>query len=47
MRAQSDTWFAEYLLRIGKGTEEACENDFVQLPDDVIVDDSQDDLLTC
>lgn len=43
MRAQSDTWFAEYLLRIGNGIEEACEDDFVQLPDDIIVDAPEDD----
>ena len=25
MRAQTDTWFADYLLRIGNGTEEAFD----------------------
>jgi ATP-dependent DNA helicase PIF1 len=33
MRAQSDPWFSEYLLRIGNGTEEMIGDDYVRLPD--------------
>ena len=29
MRAQSDIWFSEFLLRIGNGTEESFANDYV------------------
>ncbi|CAG8732091.1 7009_t:CDS:2, partial [Gigaspora rosea] len=29
--------FAEYLLRIGNGTEPTIENDLIQLPDEMIV----------
>ncbi|CAN6320291.1 unnamed protein product [Urochloa humidicola] len=43
MRAQSDSWFADYLLRIGNGTEETFADDFVQLPEDILVDSSADD----
>ncbi|PWZ30269.1 ATP-dependent DNA helicase PIF4 [Zea mays] len=37
MRAQSDPWFAEYLLRVGGGTEEANNDGDVRLPDKVCV----------
>jgi hypothetical protein len=37
MRAQSDPWFAEYLLRIGGGTEEVNSNGEVKLPDEICV----------
>jgi hypothetical protein len=37
MRAHSDPWFAEYLLRIGDGKEEAnCDGD-IRLPDEICV----------
>jgi ATP-dependent DNA helicase PIF1 len=29
MRAQSDPWFLEYLLRIGNGTKKTIEDDYV------------------
>ena len=35
MRAQSDPWFADYLLRIGGGTEEVNGDGDVCLPDDM------------
>ena len=38
MRAQSDIWFSEFLLRIGNGTEESFANDYVQLPDDILIE---------
>ncbi|XP_062217825.1 uncharacterized protein LOC133918083 [Phragmites australis] len=37
MRAHSDPWFAEYLLRIGGGTEEANGDGEVRLPSDICV----------
>ncbi|XP_062202099.1 uncharacterized protein LOC133904655 [Phragmites australis] len=37
MRAQSDTWFSEYLLRIGNGTKEMIGADYVCLPDDIVI----------
>jgi ATP-dependent DNA helicase PIF1 len=37
MRAQSDSWFATYLLRIGNGTEETNADDYVILPDDILI----------
>ena len=43
MRAQADTWFADYLLRIGNGTEEAFEGDYVWLPDDILIHNPPED----
>ena len=37
MRAQSDPWFSDYLLRIGNGTEETIANDYVHLPEDIVI----------
>ncbi|WVZ93235.1 hypothetical protein U9M48_039233 [Paspalum notatum var. saurae] len=37
MRAQSDPWFADYLLRIGDGTEETNSESEIRLLDDVCV----------
>lgn len=37
MRAQSDTWYSEFLLRIGNGTEETYTNAYVQLPEDIVI----------
>jgi len=37
MSAQSDPWFAEYLLRIGGGTEETNSSGEIRLPDKVCV----------
>ena len=51
MRAQNDIWYSEFLLRIGNGTEVSCENDYVQLPDDIIIEykseESLDRLIEC
>lgn len=37
MRAHNDTWFADYLLRVGNGTEEAGDHGNIQLPKDICV----------
>jgi ATP-dependent DNA helicase PIF1 len=37
MRAQSDTWFLDYLLCIGNGTEEMIGDDYVRLPNDIVI----------
>jgi len=37
MRAHSDPWFADYLLRIGNGIEEANVDGEVRLPDEICV----------
>ena len=37
MRAQSDPWFSEYLLRIGNRTKETIGDDYVRLPDDIVI----------
>jgi ATP-dependent DNA helicase PIF1 len=37
MRAQSDWWFADYLLRIGNGTKKVNEDGDVCLPDEICV----------
>ncbi|ONM53820.1 hypothetical protein ZEAMMB73_Zm00001d019863 [Zea mays] len=43
MRAKSDPWFAEYLLRVGGGTEEVNSDGDVRLPDEVCVPYTGDD----
>nr|XP_051229452.1 uncharacterized protein LOC127347285 [Lolium perenne] len=42
MRAQTDPWFSEYLLRIGNGTEETISDDYVRLPDDIVIGYTED-----
>jgi ATP-dependent DNA helicase PIF1 len=37
MRAQSDPWFSDYLLRIGNGIEETIGDDYVRLPDEIVI----------
>ncbi|XP_062186639.1 uncharacterized protein LOC133890197 [Phragmites australis] len=37
MRAQSDPWYVEYLLRIGNDTEEADGDGNIRIPDDICV----------
>ncbi|PWZ18654.1 ATP-dependent DNA helicase PIF1 [Zea mays] len=37
MRAKNDPWFAEFLLRVGGGTEETNIDGDIRLPDDVCV----------
>jgi len=42
MRAQSDPWFADYLLRIGSGTEEVNGDGNVRILDEICVPYSGD-----
>ncbi|PWZ32213.1 60S ribosomal protein L2, mitochondrial [Zea mays] len=37
MRAKNDPWFAEYLLRVGGGTEDTNSDGEIRLPDEVCV----------
>lgn len=37
MRAQSDPWFSDYLLRVGNGTEDTVDDDYIRLPDEICV----------
>jgi ATP-dependent DNA helicase PIF1 len=37
MRAKNDPWFAEYLLRIGGGSEEVNGDGEIRLPDDICI----------
>jgi ATP-dependent DNA helicase PIF1 len=49
MRAQTDPWFADYMLSIGNGTEEVNEDGDLHLPDEICVPytrDSEKDLDT-
>jgi hypothetical protein len=43
MRAKSDPWFAEYLLRIGGGSEEANSDGEIRLPDDICIPQTGED----
>jgi hypothetical protein len=51
MRAQSDPWFSDYLLRIGNGTEDRFAGDYVHLPKVIIIEykdeHSIDSLIDC
>jgi hypothetical protein len=38
MRAQSDPWYSDFLLRIGNGLEESDANDYVRLPKDILLE---------
>jgi len=42
MRAKSDPWFADYLLRIGGGTKEVNKYGYVRIPDEICVPYSGD-----
>ena len=44
MRAQADPWFSDYLLRIGNGTEETIGDDYVRLPDEIVIGYAEDDV---
>lgn len=37
MRAQSDPWFSEFLLRVGDGVEEKVDGNYIRIPDDMII----------
>jgi ATP-dependent DNA helicase PIF1 len=37
MRARSDPWFSQFLLRVGDGTEISVENDLICIPNDMVV----------
>uniref|UniRef100_A0A8I6WF72 ATP-dependent DNA helicase n=1 Tax=Hordeum vulgare subsp. vulgare TaxID=112509 RepID=A0A8I6WF72_HORVV len=43
MRAQAETWFSEYLPRIGNGTEETIGDDYVRLPNGIVIDYTEDE----
>jgi ATP-dependent DNA helicase PIF1 len=51
MRAQSDPWFSDYLLRIGNGTKDTFAGDYVHLPKDIVIEykdkNSIDHLIDC
>lgn len=37
MRAHSDQWFAEYIKRVGNGTEDTVDDDYVRIPDEIYI----------
>uniref|UniRef100_A0A8I7BEE2 ATP-dependent DNA helicase n=1 Tax=Hordeum vulgare subsp. vulgare TaxID=112509 RepID=A0A8I7BEE2_HORVV len=43
MPAQTDPWFSEYLLRIGNGTEKIIGDDYVCLPEDIVITYTEDE----
>jgi hypothetical protein len=38
MRAQSNPWFSDYLVRIGNGIEDTFAGDYVCLPKDIVIE---------
>ena len=43
MRAKSDSWFGEYLLRVGGGSEETNGDDEIHLRHDICVPHTRED----
>ncbi|XP_024990556.1 uncharacterized protein LOC112524839 [Cynara cardunculus var. scolymus] len=37
MRAQSDPWFSNFLLRVGDGNEDMMEENFIRIPDNMTI----------
>ncbi|XP_076915949.1 uncharacterized protein LOC143575455 [Bidens hawaiensis] len=37
IRALNDSWFSDFLLRFGDGTEESIEGNFIHIPDDITI----------
>jgi ATP-dependent DNA helicase PIF1 len=37
MRARSDPWFSEFLLRVGDGIEEMIEGDYIRILEDMVI----------
>lgn len=37
MRAQSNPWFSNFLLRVGNGMEKTIGNDYIRLPNDIVI----------
>jgi ATP-dependent DNA helicase PIF1 len=37
MRAQFDPWFSDFLLRIGEGIEESIGQEYVRLPEEIVI----------
>ena len=38
MRAQGDAWYSDFLLRIENGIEVTYTNDYMQLPDEIVIE---------
>ncbi|TVU14363.1 hypothetical protein EJB05_37826, partial [Eragrostis curvula] len=38
MRAQSDPLFSQYLLRVGDGVEESVGDDYIRLPEEIVIE---------
>ena len=38
IRAQGDAWYSDFLPRIGNGTEVTYTNDYMQLPDEIVIE---------
>jgi hypothetical protein len=47
MRAQSDPWFLDYLLRIGNGTKDMFAGDYVHLPKDIVIEYKDEHSIDC
>ncbi|GKA89276.1 ATP-dependent DNA helicase PIF1-like protein [Tanacetum coccineum] len=50
MRAHTDPWFSDFLLRVGDGVEEAIDGSYIRIPDDMVIPytdnrSSKDDLI--
>ena len=37
MRARTDPWFSDFLLRVGDGVEKAIDGSYIRIPDDMVI----------
>ena len=43
MRALTDPWFSDFLLRVGNGDEETVDGNYIRIPDDMVIPFTNED----
>ncbi|GJX20965.1 ATP-dependent DNA helicase PIF1-like protein [Tanacetum coccineum] len=46
IRAKTDPWFSNFLLRVGDGVEEVIEEDYIRIPDDMTISYTNEAILS-
>ncbi|CAH1432688.1 unnamed protein product [Lactuca virosa] len=47
MRALTDPWFSDFLLRVGDGVEETVQGNFIRIPDDMVIPFTEKKVIKC
>ncbi|XP_023771821.1 uncharacterized protein LOC111920478 [Lactuca sativa] len=47
MRALTDPWFSNFLLRVGDGVEETVDRSFIRIPDDMVIPYTDKKIIGC